>query len=632
MLTIAVLILTAEQQIYDTNFYSLWEATALLAGDHPYRDFFEWGIPLQAMVSAGAQLLVGYRLIGEFLVQWSFITAGAVISMRLALRVSHSIAASLVTAVLAMAVLATTPTFHYPKLLFYPLAIWIAWWYLDRPSVRRAVVFGLATAAAFLFRHDHGVYLGCLAAATFALARLGIPALRNLRAACVESAAYGLTLLALLAPWAIVVQINEGLPEYVRSRAQLYREWSAGESPYRALWRMNPVHLLIPPPLPPPTPAKVSFEWESTVDDAKRAALEREYGLRLLARPDGGRRWSYEIPNLYDVHLLDLSDLINDADGFDWNRLQRARSPLPTREDAQWWLEQTALLIPILLLIAAAAEMCGAWYRAETIPLDTFKFALAAAFLAAIDRRLFREASYVVVVAPITAALGARLLVGRRPGDRNMASGGSPWFRRGWGATRWALALAMLLVTSIATYAYTRDTRIYQPLTLTGSVRDAFSQLLVSPPIDGNLSPDEVRHFDRALWNSGEGDRGRLLMRYVHDCTHAGDRVLVTGSTPYHIGYYTERPIAGGQLFWHHRWRSDPEHEMLSLALLQRQSVPFALSTHDPILEDFKTYPRIREYLVQHYVELEGSQGRLLIDRRRQPTGTFGVLGFPCFR
>ena len=44
-LNLVVLILTAEQQIYDTNFYSLWEATALLAGDHPYRDFFEWGIP-----------------------------------------------------------------------------------------------------------------------------------------------------------------------------------------------------------------------------------------------------------------------------------------------------------------------------------------------------------------------------------------------------------------------------------------------------------------------------------------------------------------------------------------------------------------------------------------------------------
>ena len=51
-LTALVLVLTGGSQIYDTNFYSLWEATALLAGDHPYRDFYEWGVPLQAAVSA----------------------------------------------------------------------------------------------------------------------------------------------------------------------------------------------------------------------------------------------------------------------------------------------------------------------------------------------------------------------------------------------------------------------------------------------------------------------------------------------------------------------------------------------------------------------------------------------------
>jgi hypothetical protein len=46
-----VLILTAEYQIYDTNFYTLAETPGLLAGDHPYRDFFDWGVPLQAALS-----------------------------------------------------------------------------------------------------------------------------------------------------------------------------------------------------------------------------------------------------------------------------------------------------------------------------------------------------------------------------------------------------------------------------------------------------------------------------------------------------------------------------------------------------------------------------------------------------
>jgi len=36
-------------------------------------------------------------------------------------------------------------------------------------------------------------------------------------------------------------------------------------------------------------------------------------------------------------------------------------------------------------------------------------------------------------------------------------------------------------------------------------------------------------------------------------------------------------------------------------------------------------------YVKANYVELEGSQGHLMIDRRRKPVSQFGALGFPCF-
>jgi hypothetical protein len=117
----------------------------------------------------------------------------------------------------------------------------------------------------------------------------------------------------------------------------------------------------------------------------------------------------------------------------------------------------------------------------------------------------------------------------------------------------------------------------------------------------------------------------------MHDCTRGGDRILVTGSTPYDVDYYAERPIAGGHIEWHHGWRSDPAHARQSLRLLQTQSVPFAFSTGDPVLVDLEKYPDIRHYFEQNYVEVEGSHGQLLVDRRRQPTGRFGALGFPCF-
>src|SRR5688572_12853921 len=80
----AVLVLTADYQIYDNNFYTLSEATALLRGEHPYRDFFEWGVPLQAALSTAMQWGVGHRLLSEFLLQWTFIVAGLVMAYLIA--------------------------------------------------------------------------------------------------------------------------------------------------------------------------------------------------------------------------------------------------------------------------------------------------------------------------------------------------------------------------------------------------------------------------------------------------------------------------------------------------------------------------------------------------------------------
>src|SRR5687768_15930544 len=94
VLALHVLVRASGRQIYDTNFYVLWESTALLAGDHPYRDFYQWGSPLLTAVSTGMQWLVGNRLIGEFLIHWSFLVAGVIIGFHLAIRLSGSVAAS----------------------------------------------------------------------------------------------------------------------------------------------------------------------------------------------------------------------------------------------------------------------------------------------------------------------------------------------------------------------------------------------------------------------------------------------------------------------------------------------------------------------------------------------------------
>jgi hypothetical protein len=438
---------------------------------------------------------------------------------------------------LSVAMLAATATYHYPKLLLYPLAAWTICWYMERPGTGRAAAAGLVTAAAFLFRHDHGVYVAAAAVLGFALTRLVRPESRNLSSWWMESGVAAVTALAVLTPWLILVHTNEGLAGYVEARLQRYAVGSPYSNPYASLLVLDPVRML--------------------------------------------------------------------TQG--------------TATDGMLWLQQMALLVPMLSMIGVAFDVLRARRRGQSPPLETYWVVVAAAFLALIDWRQFREPGYVTGVAPLTAALAARLLV---------APGGAGGL---WKVTRGAIAIALLIVTSAATFRMARDTGIFTPWTLAAEVPDVFGQLFASPPIDGFAPPEEVARFDRSNWNAEEVHLVEVLMRYVHDCTAPGDRVLVTGQTPFQVGYYLERPIAGGQLFWHEGWRSDPARERQSLELLQHQSVPFAYSTHDPVLDDFRRYPNIRTYLAENYLELEGSRGLVLIDRRRQPSGEFGALGFPCF-
>jgi hypothetical protein len=159
-----------------------------------------------------------------------------------------------------------------------------------------------------------------------------------------------------------------------------------------------------------------------------------------------------------------------------------------------------------------------------------------------------------------------------------------------------------------------------------------FQRMVTSPPIDGYQPEAHAVQISRAEWDAGSIDRGAVLIRYMFDCASPGDRVLVTGVTPFHVAFYAHLPVAGGQLFWHHKWRTDPLHEQQTLALLRRQSVPFVFSANDPVFEDFKAYPAILSYLSEYYVAVEGSSGLMLVDRRRMPVRRFGELGLPCFR
>jgi hypothetical protein len=552
VLSAVVLLLTSDYQIYDNNLYTLSEAIALLHAEHPYRDFFEWGVPLQAVLSALMQRVLGYRLLSEFLLQWTFIVAGLVMAFAIAVRLSHSIAVSLAVMSLAAVDLAATPTYQFTKLFVYPAAVILIWRYMERPDVRRAVWLGVGTAAAFFFRHDHGIYVGIPMLLGMLLARVLHGRALPVRAMAANLAACGLACAVFVVPWALVVERSEGLVDYVEARLYINHAWSVQRPVFSTVLDMNPIRVLTPE--------------------------DQSGGLGL-----------------------------------------------PARDHARDWLHQVTLLTTMLAMAAALVPILRGRRRGEQAFRDGCHLLVAAAVAGIVERQLFREPSYYVCIAPLVAALGARLLAGSRDDRTPLAPSWLSLAIRGVG-------VGVLLVTVVAVAGFARESNILRLRRQLLVLPDTLERLAVSPPIDGLVSPEAVRELTPERWaEMGLGDRSDMFVRYLHDCTAPGDHLFVSGQTPYQIGYYTNHPVAAGHLYWHDRWRSDPKREAQSLALLERQSVPFAYATHNPIAHELAPYPRLLAYFEAHYRPIEHSEGRLLYDTRRMPTGTFGKLGLPCF-
>ena len=592
VLTAVVLVLNSRAQLFDSNFIMLSEGMALLAGDHPYRDFFESGTPAGAYLSMAAQWLSGYRLIGEFLIHWILITAGVVLSFQLGSRLSGSVAALLAALAVALVLLSLAPTYHYTKIIVFPLALWCAWRYLERPGTGRAAAVGAIGALGFLFRHDYGLYIAVLAVASGALVLAAVPPREWLRIAVRHTSAAVIAAVLLLMPWAVTVARSEGLAAYTEARLAMY------EAPpgfvYRRLLDINPWRDLRAH-RPPPEPGVIAFIWNpARVDETVLRQLEAKYELRLLPDRDAQGRLQYQIPNRFDVRLFELDPYINDGIGFEWDRLEEIRLGLPTPDSALAWLTQVMLVIPLLFMGSALWSLARVRAAAELrdpARMDAQRLLLAGVFLVAIDLSLFRQPSYMVVVAPLTLALAARFLA------------------RGHVVAR-AAAVVVLLLTGYAGVVWAREAPMYEPSRLVERTSEAFERLLASPPA------------------SAAND----TFRYLYECTAPGDRLLVTGSTPFDVNYYAERPFAGGHTLWHFNWRSDPAREAESMALLSRQRVPFAFSSSDPLLNDFTRYPRIHAYLVENFRAIDGFDGRLLVNTTLQPVRRFGERNLECFR
>ena len=207
---------TFGDRLLGDDHFPLWAAAAAYHGAVPYKDFFDPGAPLYWWMSLLGQIVSGYRAIGEVGVATALIAFGYALSFVQTWKVSRNVwLAGLVLGVSLLLVL-PTKAYAYPKLFVYPVVLAAAWGYIDRQTTTRLLAMGATVAMAFLFRHDHGMFV---VAAPVAAVVMGT-GLRQVRLVTQRLITLGLLALAVLSPWLIWVQSTEGLLVYFPARLQ----------------------------------------------------------------------------------------------------------------------------------------------------------------------------------------------------------------------------------------------------------------------------------------------------------------------------------------------------------------------------------------------------------------------------
>ena len=183
-------------------------AQQVLLGDRPVRDFYDPGLPLMYLVSAAAHVVGGGRLGAEFLVVAMALAVAAALTFATAYRLAASLGVAIVVSTIE--ILAYPRSYSYPKLLAYAIAGRALLAVAERPTSRRIVIMAIVIVMAFLFRHDHGVYIGVASAVSVALASRADGWKVAARRVATLTAATAVVVL----PWVVFVAMNGGLLSY----------------------------------------------------------------------------------------------------------------------------------------------------------------------------------------------------------------------------------------------------------------------------------------------------------------------------------------------------------------------------------------------------------------------------------
>ncbi len=589
---IAFFLRVATFEISNDDYLHLTSAQQVLLGDVPVRDFIDPGEPLFYYVSAATQQILGRNVLSEVLLDVTGMSIAYVLAILLATRVAGSRIAALVA--VALAILLVPRLYAYPKLLLYTVNLWLIWRYADAPRLSRLWAVAIGTAVAFLFRHDHGAYIGVAMGVMLVL----VHAQQGWHTLVRRLATFGAATTLLLLPFLLFLQLNGGVVSYFRNTLETARgeyERTVGDYPQFRLALAAP---------------RIRVQWTPNLDDSTRDTLARTYSLSA-PYDRGDDEWEYDVN---DRSRQNLGALVADArvaatDGFDPEHFNLLR-PIAEPNVLAWFYYLTFAVAPLALVITGL----DIWRRVPRALVPDDRLLITTAALSIVmNLYLMRSASESAVgdVSAITAVVAAWLI----------ARG----FRRGAGTqsvTPRALKIAVtLIVIAVSGFFASR-----------GNGGFAATRVIDMLAQEGWTAVDIKLNVGKRLAPPFDND----VSRYVYACTARTDRLLVTGYQP-EIYYGSGRGFAAGRPYFLTSFAPSAASIAFSLNRLRRERVPIVLvdSTYDA---DFAgPYPTFDQYIRQYYREV-GSVGpadraiKVFTDQRITPITTYYNTGLPCFR
>jgi hypothetical protein len=591
----------------------------MLDGAMPVRDYVERGIPLMSAFSALAQLVLGEGLRAEVqLIAAAFAAAAALVCL-VASRVSGSVLVGVIAALFTVVV--HPVSYSYPKLLLYAATFATAFWYATWPSSVRLAALALSVVAAFLFRHDHGVFLGLGSL-------LVLLATHDRRQLAPVSAAFVVYGILFASPWLAWVQAYQGIPAYVgdgvafsRREAERSRQF---ELPSFGIDRTQPlVETVTGGPV-------VNVRWSTDAPDHLIAERERAHGLKRLEAV-GDRTWQYELsrwsssaleslvrdPVVADTHGIDRSRFrLTDADPGLMRRLLLGK-PVPAegmrlRPNALAALFYLAWAIPVI----AGGLLLTSWNRVSS-PVRGVVLMVAAVQLLMnvtmlrdpIDLRV-RD---VVVPMAILMAFVAGFHAGNA--DRRMLR----WMVRAPGVAILAAGLGAAAVIG-PFREHLDETGVFDGA---GGIRRRAAELA-----------DE---FGGPAERTGVlAEPYRRLVDYVAGCSPPEARLFTMTFAP-ELFFYTDRGFAGGHVSLTPGYYVSERHATMMLDRLAREDVPFVIVDTEVQQEMADQFPAVAAFVDAGYLRVAqvpiGGDKRfdILAQSRREVVSEFGADRLPCF-